>query len=674
MENMDQIISADTVAEKDFLGRNAFAGQIVHSLHTFFGDQKDSLVVGISGKWGTGKSTLLDYIKKQLDLIHQDQADRYKVLSFNSWGHTADNDLERSFLEKVVQAVSVLDWKDKAATANDKFKKYLGYLDYVKFAGHIHPMIKSVLDGAEEYRNKVDVVSLEEVRLEANRLLEESGIRLYILIDDLDRLTPKEITTLFRVLKVNLNLSNTIFVVAYDKQVVVQALEREYGVDGEKYLEKIIQVDFNIPQVSEAQIEELFFEKMSGFLSKIGHAFNRTACRSVWRIHGLKEYFRSVRDLNRYFNNLILSLPNIVGEVNLFDFLVLDAIKTFDAGAYHRMYGHIIEVFRKGIWESVSLDARFIERYEGETTRALLDYLFIRQYSDDGSGNRQRLREKEYFERYFALTNSPRVVIDEQLEYFFLKDTNKGIVLASALSTGRMDGLLDRLSDEKLCDSFSMDNNNIFGDFIDFFRSRYEPEDVGKGVLIVRTYFNLVRLFKDKHKAANAAIGTLILEKDKSDRIGFMFKHFLLKENEALNLPEQVSRYVGLNAGTLKENLSVYLRGHSNGEFFRISNDSGTWIDNLFLNDLAKDNHPEYLREFGERMYVKLIWFIISNNLIVKKDGELVAIKIKDVKLYFPKDVLAEVLKVIKNTERGHVRDNELEELTFFTDFMSQVS
>ncbi|AZI26467.1 hypothetical protein EA772_14385 [Pedobacter sp. G11] len=219
-----------------------------------------------------------------------------------------------------------------------------------------------MLDGVEEYRKRVDVVSLEEVRSEANTLLENNGIRLYILIDDLDRLTPTEITTLFQILKVNLNLSNTIFLMAYDKQVIIQALEKEYGVNGEQYLEKIIQVDFHIPQISEAQMEQLFFDRMRTLLSRISCPFNATAFRSVWKIHGLKEFFKSVRDLNRYFNNLIFSLPNIAWEVNQFDFLVLEAIKTFDAETYHRMYSNIIEINRKGIWESISLDKAFISQ------------------------------------------------------------------------------------------------------------------------------------------------------------------------------------------------------------------------------------------------------------------------------------------------------------------------
>jgi len=648
----NNLVSADAVAREDSLGRAAFARQIVKSLKTFFGDQRDSLVVGISGKWGSGKSTLLEFIKAELDVVHAARTDGYKVLSFNSWGHTAGDDLERGFLKAVVDSVSKLDWKDKAVGANDKFKKYLKYLDYVKFAGNFHPVIKSLLDGAKEYSEEVDVVSLEEIRLEANGLLEDTGIRLYILIDDLDRLTPVEITTLFRILKVNLNLSNTIFMVAYDKQVVVQALENQYGFDGEKYLEKIIQVDFNIPQVSQLQIEGLFFDWM--------------AFRPVWRLHGLKEYFRSVRDLNRYFNNLIFSLPNIVGEVNLFDFLILDAVRTFDGEAYHRLYGHIIEILRKGVWEGISLDDRFVSTYENETTRALFSYLFIRRYTQDSDKDVKRLRDRDYFERYFSLSVIPGTISDEQLEHFFLKEINKVVVLASALSTGKIRGLLARLSDEKLAESHILEGRNVFRDFIDFFKTRVDPEDEELGVLIVKSYFNLVRLFQDSYGAASAAIANLKLEKDQGNRIGFMFKHFMLKEKALVNLPEQVFDQLKIDMVQQAENLNIYLRGQVNQTVFRIASDEGSWLENLFILDLMLVDHDGYLRLLAERKSVKIIWFIVSHNLIKKEpDGNLSVIW-ENVKLFFPEEVLGGVLAEIADIYPGELRDTEHGELCFF--------
>ncbi|WP_316828739.1 hypothetical protein [Pedobacter miscanthi] len=424
--------------------------------------------------------------------------------------------------------------------------------------------------------------------------------------------------------------------------------------------------------MTEAQIEELFFEKITRFMPSLGQSFNAAAFRSVWLIHGLKEYFRSVRDLNRYFNNLIFSLPNIIGDVNLFDFLVLDAIKTFDTAAYNRMYGHMIEVFRKGIWQSTSLDTGFVSTYEQETTRALLDFLFVRQHSDDGDGNVKRLRDRDYFERYFALNSSKREVANEHLVHFFMKDTDKGIVLATALRTGKIVELLEKLADEDLAGSFILENRNIFRDFADFWKSRPDPIDIDSGALIVRAYFNLIRFFKDKHKATNAAIAELSLEKDKADRIGFMFKHFLVKDNDLLNLPDEVFRYIELYSDRLNENLLQYIKGHSNSEFFRISGDSANWIDNFFLIDLVEGDHESYLREFGERIYPKIIWFIVVNNLFEFKDGMPDRLIREDIKFFFPSDMLTEVLRVIKDTETGHLREKELKEIKFFAYLMSQ--
>lgn len=669
----DQIISADAMAKEDILGRAAFAEQIVKSLRTFFGDQKESLVVGISGKWGSGKSTLLDFIKKELDTLYSGNKDGYKVLTFNSWAHTAGEDLERNFLETVVGAVSKLKWKQPAKAANEKFKSYLKYLGYLKFAGHIHPVLKSILDGADDYVNKIDVVSLEEIRLEANKQLEESGIRLYILIDDLDRLTPEEITMLFRILKVNLNLSNTIFIVAYDKQVVIQALENQYGYEGERYMEKIIQIDFTIPEISEGQIEQLFFEKMSVFMGKIEQPFDSTAFRSVWRIYGLKEYFRSIRDLNRYFNNLVFSLPNIAREVNLFDFLILDAIKTFDEEAYRKMYGHIIETMRIGIWEGVTLNEAFVNSYSRETTKALMQYLFLRKDTHNQVVDVRRLREREYFERYFALTITSRAVSDEQLEHFFLKGSKKGVVLAGALSSGKMMELLGRLSDKQLMGAFSIDDWNIFGEYIAFWRMGTESFTAAEGELIVKSYFNLVRLFKDEYKATATAVQALRLEKDKLDRIGFMFNHFMLIDNAGLDLPSQVITHIELIEDRKKDELDEYLAGHYNAHFFRLQRGEANWLDNHFITDLAFNLPHVYREELSERMSIKRLWFIISNNLLVFKDGIPRKVLIENIAKYLPDDMLRAAISVIKETDKAELRENEFKDIVFFANVVEEM-
>ncbi|AZI26468.1 hypothetical protein EA772_14390 [Pedobacter sp. G11] len=242
----------------------------------------------------------------------------------------------------------------------------------------------------------------------------------------------------------------------------------------------------------------------------------------------------------------------------------------------------------------------------------MLDCLFTRQHSDDGNDNIKRLHDQEYFERFFAVTVPPKVNIYDQLEHFFLKDTNKAVLLASAMSNGKMPELLGRLSDENLSSSYALDSLNIFTAYIDFFSSREEPANMEESLLRIKAYFNLVRLFKDQHRATIAALDRLKLERDKTDRTAFLFLHLLVRKFASLNLPQEVERYIHLHAGRLNENLLVYPEGHNIAQFYTISDGSPNWIDNLFLIGLMEDDRATYLNEMTGRMSPKLIWLLYS--------------------------------------------------------------
>ncbi len=53
------MLASDSIASNDALNRNVFARQIVMSLTTFHVANDESFVVGINGKWGSGKSDLV---------------------------------------------------------------------------------------------------------------------------------------------------------------------------------------------------------------------------------------------------------------------------------------------------------------------------------------------------------------------------------------------------------------------------------------------------------------------------------------------------------------------------------------------------------------------------------------------------------------------------------------
>jgi len=656
------MLSSDSVASSDLLGRDIFAARIIKGLTKFFAGTNESLVVGISGKWGTGKSTLLSFLSKHLDEHYRLDQSKYRIVNFNSWGNTGDQDLERSFLEAVLKNLVEVDWKRSANDANEKFKSYLKYLEHLKFLRHFSGVANVAVGAMEDYLSLKAVRSLEDIKGHANEVLSKNNLKLYVLIDDLDRLTPSEITSLFKVLKVNLNLLNTFFVIAYDKEVVVNALKQQYAIDGSKYLEKIIQVDFEVPPVMEYQIEEMFFERLENFFETMDLAVDTTQLYSIWKYHGLKEYFHNVRDINRFFNSLIFSLPNVYQEVNIVEFVVLEAVKVFDYEVYENLLPEVLRVRRMAIWESIEFDDSQIARYKNLTTKALLKYLFTSP-SSTASTLEKRLRDPEFFERYFSLSLSSLDIETENVSQFFLKNRNRTALLNSIYKNGKSKSFLRRLSDQKLNDHYTLDDELIFNNFLDFW------EDESKlnaeiSTYLYKSYFNLAYNFIDKRKGARIAISELILSGgSRLQTTRFLFNYFIRLRDIGIvsdfhpgpELREQLKVF----KPEMEKYFLDYLKNNHDQYIWRIISEREEWFCNVFLFAFAKFLPDEYITVWkSDRLKnAKVLAYILKKNFVMYEAGTetpgMIKYDLKDT--FFPGNLYDEMLEKLKGIMPGEL-------------------
>ena len=175
---------------------------------------------------------------------------------------------------------------------------------------------------------------LVELKKEIDDILIESKVKLYITIDDIDRLTPSEITDIFQLIKLNGNFANTIFILAYDQDVVETALENQFGRNGKKYIEKIVQVDYTLPSISREDIARLFIDNLNQLfdveeITKIIKDLNDSI-----KDEPFIDFFTSLRDIYRYNNSIKLRLPSIFNELNILDFLLIESLRVFDQKAY----------------------------------------------------------------------------------------------------------------------------------------------------------------------------------------------------------------------------------------------------------------------------------------------------------------------------------------------------
>ena len=87
---------------------------------------------------------------------------------------------------------------------------------------------------------------LEAERNNINLELTKLSKKIVIVIDDIDRLDKDETRLIMKLVKMTANFPNTIFLLAYDRQRVVERLEED-GWPGEEKKKKIIQVSFTLP-------------------------------------------------------------------------------------------------------------------------------------------------------------------------------------------------------------------------------------------------------------------------------------------------------------------------------------------------------------------------------------------------------------------------------------------
>lgn len=457
-----------TDPKDDLFGHAPFAKSLADSICRYPGS--DGLVLALYGPWGSGKSTVLSYVGHYLDQIPERA--RPIVVTFNPWWFSGQENLARAFLG---QLQAVLPAK------SEKFKK-LGDLlgDFAEGIGGLIDL-SGVTGGAASKLGKLIGMAIKRkpkdvpaLKAEICRVLEEAGKRILIVIDDIDRLTPEETRQLFTVVKALADFPNVVYLLAFDRDVAAQAIEQQGGLPGERYLEKIIQVPFELPPVDRVALRRALFERLDQVLGDTPEGlFDRSYWTNVF-FDGIDPMIQVPRDVVRFTNTLSVTYPAVRGEVNPVDFIALEAIRVFLPDLYDviranpdRFSGHSRDDGYEGGRDAAQA---FHQRWASEipeplraSTQALLERIFPKigqmGYGPDWLIEwRRNLRacHPEVFPIYFRLTVPPGAVSRQEVAALLsLAGTpaDFGNALVRAKSERRLDGLskaralLERLMD-----------------------------------------------------------------------------------------------------------------------------------------------------------------------------------------------------------------------------------
>ena len=301
-------------------------------------------VVGLHGAWGSGKTSVLNFVRRYVDKHNVEKGEDEEALlwlEFQPWMASGHRDLTSSFFKVLSEQLETRKpgWSQRlkrGRVASDAVFDNLDKLSWLTAHSHGGALPAGIKVAKGGFNSLVDALaeepSLQKVHARLVKALQESGRKLLVVIDDIDRLRKDEILQMMMMVKTVGQLPNVIYLLAYDQRIVWDALA-EGKASSEKmpsYAEKIIQQEVALPVPSADQLLQLFSVETK-FLSLPDTARDRAATVAS---RGLRRWLRTPRDVLRFVNNLRFAWSSVADYLDPVDYIAIEGLRTFDKEAF----------------------------------------------------------------------------------------------------------------------------------------------------------------------------------------------------------------------------------------------------------------------------------------------------------------------------------------------------
>jgi predicted KAP-like P-loop ATPase len=433
----DAISAADdsplTDSKRDRLGRRRFAERIAST----FGDRTDrsSLVIGLYGSWGEGKTSVLNFVDAALA-----GRDEIVVVHFNPWLLRDAPTMMLGFFETLASAVG-----RRMPAARKQIAGFLRGYGTAMSAISLNLAVVSIRpgDAVRNFAQDMGTASLQRQRRGFEKLLRDSGKRVLVLVDDLDRLDDVETHAMFQLVKLGAAFEGVSYLLAVDSDKVARALAPRYGSGdprgGYDFLEKIVQVPLHLPRARSSDLLEMADEALGEVLEtskvELTDAEQYTLQRRFQL--GVAPLLTTPRAAVRFGNGISFAMPLLRGEANTVDLITLEAIRATVPELYSAMRSHpdwfllsdaglaVLDNERPAQYKkSVDTLLEPLAPEQADACRHLIRELFPRTakyWGDDAVTfddprdwlSRQRVASEDYFDRFFSYSVPKGQLSDE---------------------------------------------------------------------------------------------------------------------------------------------------------------------------------------------------------------------------------------------------------------------
>ena len=350
---------------------------------------EESYVISLEGEWGTGKTTIINNVKRLL-LDGEKQSKDYVIIDdFDPWLYGTQEALLLAMFEVIMKHAGLRYSPVRSNMIVKELSKIIA--DSNKAGG----LLYSLFYNARKHGD--DVARLKK---KLSGYLQNQNKTIVFFVDNLDRANDDNVIFLFKLIGIVFDLPGIVYVLSFERGRIDTILQNTKEIDP-RFTEKIIQQEIKVPAISDERAKQLYFVCIENLLLSYGVPGDKLIDYT-----SIAEYVvamtKNVRTFKRMLNSVFAVVFCDDTLLDKRDLLAIEVIHFYDPVLYSSIYGN----------------AKYYISHERN-----LDYSLYLTFQKDEFNK----KAKEYFEELLSSREEAKVLLADIFP--FVKKYTEGIPL-----------------------------------------------------------------------------------------------------------------------------------------------------------------------------------------------------------------------------------------------------
>lgn len=431
-DNNDLIFIEEKDVDYDLLKRNKIIGDLFNSIN--YCKNKERFIISLTGKWGSGKTTILNIVKNQLN-----PKNFIIVDEFETWKYNNEKSLIYGMFDEIINKIGI----------------NFSTLEMKKFVNSCIAIVSAKTD-VNIGVFSLDFKIIDKIKLIIGEYLKKNDKRVVFIIDNLERTNENNVLVILKTIATILNIDRFIYVLSYDEDEMKDIFKNKLHINYD-YMDKVVQLPLSVPDINQEDIDEVCITCMKNLLIHYGIK-KEDIEKYIPAINLFNKNIKDLRSFKRKINSICNSCFFGDNYLNKVDYFLIELIRQENIELYKdirknyeyyvsedqvAVYGYLKDNAKKFNDRATKYFDSLFENDENKAYKSILCLLFpnVEKYDKAyriNNNNVQFLNESEYIipkdkEQYRQSLIERRIYNAKFFDLYFIKQENDFINIDSKI-------------------------------------------------------------------------------------------------------------------------------------------------------------------------------------------------------------------------------------------------